>query len=588
MPGTHQLADLLQALKERSGRSYSALAQRTGLSRSSVHRYCQGLTVPASFGVVERIARVCGAERDELDRLYAAWVRAAAEEPEVPEVEVPGPEVPEAAVPEPEVPEAAVSEPEVPEPEPRVREPQLPDPQAPDPEEPQPPSLDAKPPRRTSPLLAAALALTLITLAALAYATFAPTPKSPPKPQAQGPAQQLSGPDWHMAPQKLDPAYFGMTMNTDTGQTPDFRVGGLRLWDGETRWGQVEPERGEFEWSVLERLVEGAERADLPVLFTFGGTPGWAAPDSPRTLYTDGTRTAPPDDLADWDRFVTAVVTRYQGRIAAYELWDNVGASSHYSGDMRTLAEMVRRAARIIERIDPRAAVACPSFGGLWEREGQELLREFARTGAYDVCDAAAMKLHPRRADGPPEEIVDLARTVQDDILYGEGVGITLWNTGPGRDIVTRPALDARRAQDYAVRFYLAGLLARRAELSRMYFYSWGGTRVPLVVQAVGGAPTEAGRRIGRLQEWISGTRITSCGRGERVGLPKGVHECRFVRGNGKEWRAVRWTRSGTATTELEPGVSRLHHLDGTSEPARPGERIVYGETPVLVEYGAP
>ena len=78
MSETHELADLLQGLKERSGRSYTALASRTGLSRSSVHRYCQGLTVPASFGTVERIARVCGAGPGELDRLYGAWARAEA------------------------------------------------------------------------------------------------------------------------------------------------------------------------------------------------------------------------------------------------------------------------------------------------------------------------------------------------------------------------------------------------------------------------------------------------------------------------------------------------------------------------------
>ncbi|MFM9369631.1 helix-turn-helix domain-containing protein [Streptomyces sp. Da 82-17] len=604
MPGTHELAAQLQELKERSGRSYSALAQRTGLSRSSVHRYCQGLTVPASFGVVERIARVCGADRAELDSLYAAWVRAeqqayASDEGQTrPQPQAEGEEAEAGTGPGTETETETVTGAETgAETGADTAPPSRP---APPPEEPQPPSTNDEPPRvrvrtrtRTRsrhgrrPLLAAVLALTLLTLAALAYVTFAPDdPVRPPRPQAKAPAQQLTGPDWDMAPQRIDPEFFGMTMNTDTGRMPGFRVGGVRLWDGETRWGQVEPEKGEFDWSVLERMVDGAERKGLPVLFTFGGTPGWAAPDGPRTLYTDGTRTAPPDDLADWDRFVDAVVTRYRGRIGAYELWDNVGARSHYSGDMRTLAEMVRRAARIIERVDPRAVVACPSFGRLWEREGRETLREFAATGAYDHCDAAAVKLHPRRADGPPEEIVDLARTVQDDILYREDVGIQLWNTGPGRDIVTRPALDARRAQDYAVRFYLAGFLSRKAELSRMYFYSWGSTRVPLVVQPVGGAPTEAGRRIGRLQGWIAGARITSCGRGPRVGLPDGVHECRFVHGRTSRWTAIRWTRTGTAPAQLGLGAAKLRRLDGTSETVRAGERVVYGETPVLVEFG--
>ncbi|MGW2178068.1 helix-turn-helix domain-containing protein [Streptomyces sp. NPDC001732] len=80
MPGPAELAELLEELKQRSGRSYTALAHRTGLGRSTLHRYCRGTTVPGSFGVVERVARVCGASPAEPDRLYRVWSRTIAEE----------------------------------------------------------------------------------------------------------------------------------------------------------------------------------------------------------------------------------------------------------------------------------------------------------------------------------------------------------------------------------------------------------------------------------------------------------------------------------------------------------------------------
>ncbi|MGC9544414.1 helix-turn-helix domain-containing protein [Streptomyces sp. UG1] len=70
--GPSELAELLEELKRRSGRSYTAPAHRTGLSRSTLHRYCQGTTVPGTFGAVERAARVSGASPAELDRLYRA------------------------------------------------------------------------------------------------------------------------------------------------------------------------------------------------------------------------------------------------------------------------------------------------------------------------------------------------------------------------------------------------------------------------------------------------------------------------------------------------------------------------------------
>jgi hypothetical protein len=126
-----------------------------------------------------------------------------------------------------------------------------------------------------------------------------------------------------------------------------------------------------------------------------------------------------------------------------------------------------------------------------------------------------------------------------------------------------------------------------------MYFYSWGSRNIPLVVQLVGGRPTEAGRRIGRLHDWLADKRVTSCGKGSGVGLPDGVFECVFRHGPDREpdaagpWLAVRWTQHGRVSDRLGKGARLLRRMDGSSERVRPGARVDYGETPVLVEYRA-
>lgn len=572
MEASHQLADLLQELKERSGRSYTALASRTGLSRSSVHRYCQGLTVPASFGVVERIARVCGAGQEDLDRLYSAWARAEAEASVKGDTEgrTKAERVGAAAG------SVTGTEPE------------------------HPRSVSWLTRRRG--LRTLVIALLLAACATASAVTLDGLPGRAPDGKTDGKTggkaggsperQQVDGPYWALAPKPLDREFFGITMNTDTGLMPDFDVSGVRLWESETRWSQVEPEKGKFDWQVLERSVRGAERERLPIVFVFGGTPGWAAPGGPKTPYLDDSRAAPPDDLADWDHFVEEVATRYRSRIGAYELWDSVGATSHYDGSMATLAEMVRRAARIIRRADPSAKLACPSFGKLWEPEGRALLTKFVRTGAYQFCDAAALKLHPRRAGGPPEEMIELAAKTEN-IFRKNSANQRVWNTGPGAEIDDGAKLSDQRANDYAVRFYLVGLYIHKSNVDRMYFYAWGSRNIPLVVQLVGGRPTEAGRRIGRLHGWLAGTRITSCGKGRGMGLPDGVFECVFRRGQDHEpdaagpWLAVRWTQHGRASGRLGEGAHLLRRMDGGSERVRPGERVEYGETPVLVEYRA-
>lgn len=233
-----------------------------------------------------------------------------------------------------------------------------------------------------------------------------------------------------------------------------------------------------------------------------------------------------------------------------------MGAGSHYDGSMTTLAEMVRRAAHIIRRADPDAKVACPSFGRLCEPEGRALLAEFVRSGACEFCER-------------------------------------VWNTGPGAEIDDGAKLSDRRANDYAVRFFLVGLYIHKSNVDRMYFYSWGSRNIPLVVQLVGGRPTEAGRRTGRLHGWLADTRVSSCGKGRGMGLPDGVFECVFQRGPVREpeaagpWLAIRWTQRGRASGWLGEGAHLLRRMDGSSERVRAGERVEYGETPVLVEYRA-
>ncbi|MGI5348127.1 helix-turn-helix domain-containing protein [Streptomyces sp. CA-250714] len=607
-----ELAELLEGLKQRSGRSYAALAHRTGLGRSTVHRYCLGTTVPRTFGAVEKVARVCGADRTELDRLYRAWCQAvdaerggaagdagaedagASEHPG--EVDAPEPQGGRAAAEG-----SAAAERSAPAEGSAVAERSAPldgsaaaERSAPVPGPAASGAARSVVPRTYFWLRVVALLLGFLIPSAAVTVPYrdgagSGTPSSSPDPGVTGGGQQqdargqdVKGPDWTTAPKRVPSAFYGVNLSYDTAEMPGFRVGSVRLWHSGTRWSQLEPQRGKYRWRTLDRLVDAAERKRLPVLLTLGGTPPWAAPEGRRSLFADA-RSAPPDKLADWDRFIKALATRYRGRIEAYELWDYPSHRGTWSGSVETLAGMVERAARIIRRTDPEAQRICPSFGSLWEKRGRDLLRKFARTGAYEHCEAAALKLPPRRADGPPEEMVTLVKRVQR-LLYSEGLGrVALWNTGPDIDVALRKHLDVRRANNYAVRFYLVGLYLKDQALERMYFYSWGSSEVPLVVEVAGGPPTEAGRRIGRLQGWLKGARITSCGSGAAMGLAAGAYTCRFVR-KGSELH-VYWTTRGQGRVRLAEGARLLRRMDGSETSARPGRHLAIGEEPVLVEH---
>jgi Helix-turn-helix domain/Putative peptidoglycan binding domain len=76
---TDKFAAYLRMLKERSGRGFDRLGKQAGVSGSSLHRYCSGLSVPSDYRVVHSFGKVCGASAEELRELHQLWALADAE-----------------------------------------------------------------------------------------------------------------------------------------------------------------------------------------------------------------------------------------------------------------------------------------------------------------------------------------------------------------------------------------------------------------------------------------------------------------------------------------------------------------------------
>jgi hypothetical protein len=492
-----------------------------------VHRYCTGRNVPATFAPIEAIATACGAGREELAKLYRAWERAdlgGAPPDVVTEVEA-------VAVPAPSRPGGM----------------------------------------RGLVSLALVTALAVIPLAG----SSGVDPSGEDRPVAQSSVQV---PMWTAAPRALEPAFVGVTANSNTGQMPSFEVGAVRFWNSRTRWQNLEPARGQFDWETIERLVTGAEGDDLPVVFVFGGTPDWASPNGPKSVFTDGSRASPPDDLADWERFVRTVAEKYRGRIGAYELWDMANHPDFFTGSMAELVEMTRLASQAIRAADPDASVVCPSMGELWDPAMLGKLREFSKLGGFDLCDAGSVKLAARNDIDPPETMLPLAFEIEK-ALQSTGTAIRMWSTGSAYDINTQPTLDPDRAADHAVRFFLSGLYAG---YRRMYFYNWGSGKLPIVLQPVGGPHTKAASHVERLHLWLAGSRISSCGQGRDAGLPDDLWQCRFDL-DGKEF-VIWWTVDRRLEVPPAPGTTSVEDLDGNSAPA--GDTVTVTGSPILLRLG--
>ena len=179
------------------------------------------------------------------------------------------------------------------------------------------------------------------------------------------------------------------------------------------RWIYIERSKGIYDWSLLDAWVMTAQQHGVSFHYTNDGVPAWAVADrstcAPSSIDSVLDCNAPPMNIQDWDDFVTALVTRYKGKITYYELWnepDNqywlAGAKSHTKpGAMKTsdMVMLTKHAHDIIRRIDPNAKIISPSFHG----SGDWFMDQYYAAGGVTDVDIVSIHGYPESGKITPE-----------------------------------------------------------------------------------------------------------------------------------------------------------------------------------------
>ncbi len=118
-------------------------------------------------------------------------------------------------------------------------------------------------------------------------------------------------------------------------------------------WRDIELEKGVYDWEHTDHIVDTALRyGDLDLLIRIDHQPKWARAGC--------SMQGPPDDLQDMADFLTEVATRYQGKISAYQIWNEPNLAREWcdqSPDPEAYAQMLRVSYEAIKAADQRALV---------------------------------------------------------------------------------------------------------------------------------------------------------------------------------------------------------------------------------------
>jgi hypothetical protein len=365
--------------------------------------------------------------------------------------------------------------------------------------------------------------------------------------------------------------YFGLHIHRATTETPwpPMPVPEWRLWDTYSTWQNLEGHKGQFRFDTLDEFVALAEQHGTGLLLPLGMSPQWAsARPSEHSTYQPG-GSAEPTNLDDWRSFVRTVVTRYKGRIQAYEIWNEPNLVGFWTGTPDQMVTLTREAARIIHQADPQAIVVSPSVTGSY---GVKWFADFIQKGGGQDVDVIGYHFYV--TPKPPEQIVPLVQSVRQ-ILSDNGLGNKpLWNTETGW-------LDSARFDSNET---AAGFLARAfvlgwaTGLQRFYWYAWDNHKVSLkTVEDDSKTMTPAGMAYGTIEKWLTGAQMTRCATN-----PESTWTCELNRNGQKQW--ILWNPLGKQSFTV-PGAWRVSSVTPLLIEAHTfsGSSVDIGPVPVLL-----
>ncbi|MGC2111292.1 MAG: glycosyl hydrolase [Candidatus Korobacteraceae bacterium] len=350
---------------------------------------------------------------------------------------------------------------------------------------------------------------------------------------------------------------------------PPVQFAGWRLWDSGVAWPQLEPERGKWNFALLDRYCQLAAEHHVEIVLTLGLTPTWASarPDEP-SAYGKG-NAAEPRNLADWQEYVRAVATRYRGCIHTYEVWNEPNMRTDFSGTVDTMLQLSRAAYETLKSVDTANVVLSPSAT---TDTGLRWLDSFLAQGGCRYSDVIAYHFYV--TPNPPEAMIPVIQKVQRSLRARKCDGKPLWNTESGWAQPKQFSSEAEAAA-YLMRTYVVNWLMG---VQHCYWYAWDNHNWSTLnlTNFAGSQITAAGASFGTIRQWMLGAGLRSCTRES-----SGLWICQFDRKESTSW--ILWSTGSTSIFRIPSSWQVTQVLDWTGAAALLSDHLTVTSSPILL-----
>lgn len=167
-------------------------------------------------------------------------------------------------------------------------------------------------------------------------------------------------------------------------------------------WSDIEPQPGIYHWDGLDPVVENAGLRRINLLLVVSGTPEWARP-----IGSDLSLDGPPEGFDSFSAFITELATRYAGRVAAFQIWDEPNSRDHWQRPLdvgldntapEEYVQLLRTAFRVVKLVSPNsliisAGLATQTGGCDGTIEELDFYRRMAQVGGAMWQDGLALQV---------------------------------------------------------------------------------------------------------------------------------------------------------------------------------------------------
>lgn len=119
-------------------------------------------------------------------------------------------------------------------------------------------------------------------------------------------------------------------------------------------WRNMEVRAGEWDFSQSDRVLNELEARNIQLIARLGQVPEWAT-DSEIVSENTESHDSPPTDMGAWANYCRMIAERYQGRIAAYQIWNEPNLAREWGNQTPNAAayvEILRVCSAAIREVD--------------------------------------------------------------------------------------------------------------------------------------------------------------------------------------------------------------------------------------------